>query len=559
MFASLSHVIGRFAVVAVVVAVWTLSVNFSLARGMESCETGVVETTVGPVCGNVVALDGLAEVQAFLGIPYAEAPVGNLRWRAPVARTPWTEPLAATAFGARCAQNPGLEAATTTPIDEDCLTVNVWTPDPARGGRAVLVFIHGGAFITGSSAAELTAGGPYLYDGSRFALTQDVVVVSLNYRIGALGFLAGVGDLTGNYGLLDQQLALAWVRDNAEAFGGDPSRVTVAGESAGAISVAAHLTAMPGSTQLFHSAILQSYPASLPFKDLEAAGSVARTYVLAAGCGGAADAVACLRRAPLERLLAVQASRVVALTALELGIDGLMAWSPTVDGETVVDQPVQVALEEGISKPVLLGVNGGEGHFFATGDGSRLGRLAYRIGLRVVLDGKATGLVTEAFAPPRTADHRQAFVDFANDYLFRCPNLAIARSARGPAYVYAFDHVSSFNLLDTFPVCADVACHGAELPFVFGVAEGAKSFTPEERALSDLMQSAWGAFVRGPFLLPSEELGEDVRWPRFALGSEESLVLALPVSVGPANVERCDVYDTVGYGVEARPSTPSSD
>ncbi len=556
---SLLRVPRRFAVVAMVVAAWALAVTPGMARGLDDCQTGVVETTSGPVCGNLVALDGFAEVQAFLGIPYAEAPVGELRWRAPVPRAPWDDPLAATAFGARCAQNPGLEASTTTRMDEDCLTVNVWTPDPARGERAVLVFIHGGAFVTGSSAAELTAGGPYVYDGSRFAATQDVVVVTLNYRIGALGFLAGIGDLTGNYGLLDQQLALAWVRDNAEAFGGDPSRITLAGESAGAISVASHLTAMPDSSHLFLSAILQSYPASLPFKDLEAAGSVARTFVLAAGCGAAADVVACLRDAPLERLLAAQASRVVGLTALELGIDGLMAWSPTVDGETVVTQPAQVALADGISKPLLLGVNAGEGHLFTYGDGSRLGRLAYLASLRVLLGERAAGLVVEAFSPPRTADHRAAFVDFASDYLFRCPSLAIARSAQAPVYVYEFDHVSSFNLFETVEVCADVACHGAELPFVFGVAEGTKSFTPEERALSDLMQSAWGAFVRSPFLLSSVELSEEVRWPRFAVDGSDVLSLALPVTVGPANAERCDVYDAVGYGVPASPAAPSSD
>jgi carboxylesterase type B len=542
------RVLRRFAVVALVVAAWALTSNMAMAQGSGDCRTGVVTTTTGPVCGQIVALDGVGEVQAFLGIPYAEAPVGDLRWRAPVPRTPWDAPWAANAFGSRCAQNPGLEAATTTGIDEDCLSVNVWTPGRDGVGRPVLVFIHGGAFVTGSSAAELTAGGPYLYDGSRFAATQDVVVVSLNYRVGALGFLAGIGDLTGNYGLLDQQLALAWVRENAHAFGGDATRITLAGESAGAISVATHLTAMPSSANLFLSAILQSYPAGLPFKDLEEAGTLARAYVLAAGCGEAADPVACLRRAPLERLLAAQAGRLIGLTTLALGIDGLMAWSPTVDGEIVVGQPLRLALDAGVSKPLLVGANAGEGYLFAYGDGSRLGRLAYATGLRVVLGQEAARVVLETLAPPRTADHRRAFVDFATDYLFRCPNLALARSARAPVYVYEFDHVTSFNLLETVEICADAACHGDELPFVFGVADGAKSFTREERALSELMQNAWGAFVRRPFELSSEELSVDVRWPWFTARGENALSLALPVSVGPANAERCDVYDAVGYG-----------
>lgn len=249
------RVLRRVAVGAVVVATWALTSTMAMAQVSGDCPTGVVTTTTGPVCGQVVALDGVGEVQAFLGIPYAEAPVVDLRWRAPVPRPPWDAPWAASAFGSRCPQNPGLEAATTTGVDEDCLCVNVWTPRRDGVGRPVLVFIHGGAFVTRSSAAELMAGGPYLYDGSRFAATQDVVVVSLNYRIGALGFLAGIGDLTGNDGLLDQQLALAWVRENAHAFGGDATRIALAGESAGAISVATHLIAMPSSTNLFQSAI----------------------------------------------------------------------------------------------------------------------------------------------------------------------------------------------------------------------------------------------------------------------------------------------------------------
>lgn len=553
------RVLRRFAVVAVAVATWALTSTMAMAQGSGDCPTGVVATTTGPVCGEVVALDGVGEVQAFLGIPYAEAPVGDLRWRAPVPRTPWDAPLAASDFGSRCPQNPGLEAATTTGTSEDCLSVNVWTPGRDGVGRPVLVFIHGGAFVTGSSAAELMAGGPYLYDGSRFAATQDVVVVSLNYRIGALGFLAGIGDLAGNFGLLDQQLALAWVRENAHAFGGDATRITLAGESAGAISVATHLIAMPSSTNLFQSAILQSYPASLPFKDMEEAGSVARAYAIAAGCGVAADPVACLREAPLERLLAAQASRLVGLTTLALGIDGLMAWSPTVDGEIVAGQPLHVALDAGVSKPLLVGTNAGEGYVFTYGDGGRMGRLAYETGLRVLLGEEAAMTVIETLAPPWTADHRSAFVDFASDYLFRCPSLALARSARGPVYLYEFDHVTSFNLLETVEICADVACHGDELPFVFGVAEGAKSFTLEERALSELMQNAWGAFVRRPSQLSSVELSPDVSWPRFTSRGQDVLSLALPVSIGPANTERCDVYDALGYGDRGSSGAPSAD
>ena len=205
------------------------------------------------------------------------------------------------------------------------------------------------------------------------------------------------------------------------------------------------------------------------------AGSVVRAYAIAAGCGVAADPVTCLRETRLERLLAAQASRLIGLSTLMLGIDGLMAWSPTVDGEIVADQPLRLALDAGVSKPLLVGANASEGYVFAYGDGSRMGRLAYETGLRVLLGEEAAMTVIETLVPPWTADHRSAFVDVASDYLFRCPSLALARSVRAPVYVYELDHVTSFNVLETVEICADVACHGDELPFVFGLAEGACS------------------------------------------------------------------------------------
>lgn len=537
-----------FVALALVVAAFHGSAGAQAAAG---CSDTAVATSAGPVCGVAVVIDGLPGVRAFLGIPYAEAPEGPLRWRPPVARAPWSAPLAADAFGARCPQNSGPEAATTTPMAEDCLSLNVWTPAADDAGRAVFVFIHGGAFTTGSSAAEHVAGGPYLYDGARFAASQDVVVVTLNYRLGALGFLAGLGDLRGNYGLLDQQLALTWVRENAAAFGGDPRRVTLAGESAGAASVAAHLVSMPSSRPLFLSAVLQSNPAAIPFKDLDDAGGVAPLFSLAAGCGTRVDQVACLRDAPVERVLAAQASRLLGLSVIDLGIDGLLTWSPTVDGELVVDRPMRAMLANGTSKPMLIGTNAGEGYIFTYGDGGRMGRLGYAAGVRVLLGGEAAELLATTVAPGAFADHRQAFVDLASDYLFRCANQAFARQGRAPVYVYEFDHVASFNLLDDYPVCADHACHADELPFVFGSAGGSKPFTDEERELSDRMMAAWGAFVRSPVLRPPADATGDLRWPTFDVPDERVLELAVPIRVRAPNVETCDVYQRIGFDAPA--------
>ena len=208
----------------------------------------VVETASGRLRG--VERDG---VRAFLGIPYAAPPVGPLRFAAPVPPAAWAGERDAGAFGPAAPQQP--DALVTRlglfpegPQAEDCLTLNVWTP-AAGGRRAVMVWLHGGAFVGGS------AGVP-LYDGARLAREGDVVVVTLNYRIGALGFLA-LGPGRTNLGLRDQVAALAWVRRHAAAFGGDPERVTVFGESAGAGSLCA-LLAMPRARGLFGRAIVQS-------------------------------------------------------------------------------------------------------------------------------------------------------------------------------------------------------------------------------------------------------------------------------------------------------------
>jgi para-nitrobenzyl esterase len=203
----------------------------------------VVSTDHGPLAGKV--LEG--GVRAFLGVPFAAPPVGALRWRAPADAASWVAPRDAKAVGAACPQltTPGYAWS-----DEDCLTLNVWTPPRGANAKAVLVWIPGGGFVEGS-------GGYQLYDGARLAAREDAVVVTMNYRVGALGFMAHP-DLarelgrraSPSYGLLDQRAALRWIQRNIHEFGGDPKSVTIFGESAGAFSVCAHL-AMPASRGLF--------------------------------------------------------------------------------------------------------------------------------------------------------------------------------------------------------------------------------------------------------------------------------------------------------------------
>jgi len=210
----------------------------------------IVNTDRGPLAGK--AVDG--GVRAFLGVPFAAPPVGALRWR-PAADVPsWTAPRDATAVGPAC---PQLTAPRYARTDEDCLTLNVWTPSGGAPAKPVLFWIPGGGFVEGS-------GGYRLYDGARLAAREDAVVVTINYRVGALGFMAHPAlarelgrAASPSYGLLDQRAALIWIQRNVRAFGGDPGSVTIFGESAGAFSVCVHL-AMPASRGLFARAIMES-------------------------------------------------------------------------------------------------------------------------------------------------------------------------------------------------------------------------------------------------------------------------------------------------------------
>ena len=253
-------------------------------------DTSLVQTAAGTVRGKVEW-----DHRLFADIPYAAPPVGPLRFRSPAPAQPWEGIRDATEPGPRCIQDPGADPEFGKQSDEDCLNLNVWTPAMKGSPRPVMVWIHGGSF---------TGGTGKTYDGRWLVSRGDVIVVTINYRLGTLGFLAhpalGPPGDVGNYGLQDQQAALRWVRDNIANFGGDPAKVTVAGESAGGMSVCDHLVA-PGSKGLFRAAIIQSAPCGAQ-ADLPTAEQRSVDYATKAGCGDPATAADCLRALPLDKL-----------------------------------------------------------------------------------------------------------------------------------------------------------------------------------------------------------------------------------------------------------------
>ncbi|WP_421726436.1 carboxylesterase/lipase family protein [Bauldia sp.] len=522
-----------------------------------ACTAPDVVTGAGTVCGlslEARAADGSGErtVNAYLGIPFAESTVGENRWASPVAVAAYDGVLRATAFGPICPQTE--PSPKKSPQSEDCLSVNVWAPADASGPLPVMAFIYGGSFIDGSSSLPI-------YDGAALAASGRAIVVSFNYRVGALGFLAGVAGLSGNYGFLDQQLALRWVADNIAGFGGDPARVTLFGQSAGAMSVGLHLFA-PGSQGLFRAAIMESNPYGMPYRRLAAAGDLTESLRLELGC--VFDTLACLHRQSAAAIVAAQSSAALGINQIVAGFGGQLAWAPVVDGTVIAGQP----LDTPIALPVLIGTNRNEGTLFAAGQQVSLFgttevlRLQYDALIELYFPATARAAIRNLPRyQPRSGDNTEALSNLLTDYLFTCPNRLAMRRAAAPVYGYAFTHVPSYDVWPEIAACApseDQVCHSFELPFVFGnpttvtrqLTPPDDRFTAAEQRLSETMADAWLRFAET--LDPNAEGSSD--WPVYSAGGA---VRVLDTTAAPdfAADAHCDVWDSVGYtlpGVLAR-------
>ena len=439
-------------------------------------------------------------VPCFFGIPYAQPPIGPLRFRPPVPVEPWSGMLDATERRGIAPQpppTPGLAVpGDPTEQSEDCLHVNIWTPVVDGGNRPVMVFIHGGSFITG-------AGANSVYRGRWLAEFGDVVVVTINYRLGALGFLAHSALIdddgsVGNYGLMDQIAALEWVADNIAAFGGDPGNVTVFGESAGAMSICT-LLATPRARGLFHRAILQSGPHFTQSR--ERALTVGDRLVEALGLVNPSRAD--LEGIPAEDFVAATAE----LWSLppEPGVIALPLL-PVVDGvflEVDPDEAIAKGSASGIS--VMIGTNRDEMSMFALGDPAyaSIDEAGLARWLDVAMPGCDPAEVVTAYVAARTArgeptDPSALWVAMATDVIFRGPSLVVA-SAQATlgerVFVYLFTQET-----DVFGGILG-SCHALELPYVFGTIreEAINVFAgggPGSGALSEEMMRAWTSFAR---------------------------------------------------------------
>ena len=442
-------------------------------------------------------------VDSFLGIPYAAPPVGPLRWQPTQAHAAWSGVLPTTHYGPRCTALASTNGPRTNA--ENCLFINVQRAAGVTAGRnvPVYVFIHGGGLVNGSSNQ---AGG------GKIVRLSNAIVVTMNYRLGVFGFL-GLPGLSstgqGDYGLLDQQAALRWVQRNIAAFGGDPHQVTLGGESAGAWSVCAHLTA-PGSRGLFERAMMES--GSCYSRPLAATHADSATFAAAAGCSSPATAVACLRTKSAAALL-----------------DASTGFSQTLtSGTAVLPQPTAtaVAMGEFARVPIVTGSNRDEGRTFTQGD-IGLTHAQYVAVVRATF-GPAAGQVLARYPWPAKADR------FTPAYLLGaiftdaglvagiggCSQLrldqAFARFV--PTYSYEFDARRGPGLVP-IPGYVWGAGHAAELAYLFPSFNNgtpiAPTFNAAERELSRNMIDYWGSFV---FHSTPQSQGQ-ANWPTFNVAS----------------------------------------
>ncbi|MFS1185565.1 carboxylesterase/lipase family protein [Bacillus velezensis] len=467
----------------------------------------MTKLTVQTRCG---ALKGTAGrgARTWKGIPYAKPPVGELRFKAPEPPALWDGVKHADSFGPVCPQPDDMLSISFSgdipPQSEDCLYLNVFAPDSEGEKKPVMVWIHGGAFYLG-------AGSEPLYDGSALAADGDVIVVTLNYRLGPLGFLhlSSIHDAySSNIGLLDQIAALRWVKDNISEFGGDPDNVTIFGESAGGMSIAS-LMAMPDAKGLFHKAILESGASHTIPADM--AKDIAAAFIHEAGTDQ-------LQELSVNDLLKT-ADKV--RRSLDQNIFQLL-FQPAIDPATLPAEPVK-AIADGAAEgiPMIFGTNRDEAYLFFTPDTDIHSEKKQQDYLHYHLGENCTEQAADLY--PHSLKGQ---IDMMTDLIFWRPAVAFAQgqSQHAPVWMYRFDWHG-----ETPPF--HKAVHALELPFVFGNFDSLRKALQEPlgddaEQLSKQIQSAWLAFAK-----TRNPNTSHFNWPEYETDSRETLLFNTDTAV----------------------------
>ena len=564
----------RWTLSALVISSFAGAAHFA-TRDVHTQGSSCLVTTVN---GGVQGVDNGSSC-AFLGIPFAAPPVGNLRWRPPQPATPWAPAtLTATAPGLNCPSiNP--PGSSTTQGSEDCLKLNVWTPDPAPASPApVIVSIHTGAFMAASANIPDS-------NGRKLVEQTGAIVVAANYRLGPFGFL-GHSALTaedpgyrssGNYGFLDQRAALAWVRDHIAAFGGDPNNVTIAGQSAGGNSVSMHVVS-PGSAGYFTRAIMQSGYASTRWPTLADAEALGHDFAAAMGCTEVSQVVTCMRaKTRAEVLLAFANGQQ------EFAETARVPWGPVVDGLDIPDQPRRLYEDGTFSRvPLIIGATRDEGWIyvdrsFPTG----LTEEQYETAVATEFGVTDAPAILARYPAADFASPKLALSRLTGDVEMVCEARRVARlveRTRTPVYFYSFEREAD-------AVVEDLVIHGLDRNFVYGNNFGPPSnyvLNADDLSLFGAISGYWTRFAasgnpnggRRDRRHRSHDRDDDcdgdhgaghdgaVYWPAFkhpGRGAGEYIVLDVPVREGKRlRAEQCDFWEPFFLRSIANGSVPAA-
>jgi len=401
----------------------------------------------------------------------------------------------------------------------------------------VLVWIHGGGFEKGCSKEEI-------YYGDFIANSSATILVSFDYRLGSLGFLASE-HIQGNFGIMDQQLALGWIHDNIQSFGGDPNQVTIFGQSAGAISVGVHMTSpISVGKNWFQKAIMQSNILSLAFRTVQEQHNWAGLFAEFVDCHNASN-MDCLRSVPVEKILAVQdESIVIPLNIIEALKS--MPWEPTIDNKLITGLPLDM-LHSGqfLHVPVIIGTVRNETCSFEFNTITfSLPEFLYSSFIDISFREKAS-LVLEKY--PATSDSRYPLEHLTVDYLFHCSGRYAAdgiAKAGVPVYFYVFLHSPLLDPSNNSSSCKGQVCHGAEIPYIFHSNPFRNApQTSDEVILTQQVMNYWIAFAHDKPLI-----SDGVQWPQYTSNNQQAMAFDIPLHIENGyHSDLCDFWDKIGY------------
>jgi para-nitrobenzyl esterase len=490
-----------------------------------SVSCSVVQTAGGPVQGQPAGAGC-----SYMGIPFAAPPVGALRWKPPQPAMPWTSPRPSQAASG-CPQT--MSAFGQPSMDEDCLYLNVWMPPSPPAKAPVMVFVHGGGFNYGSGTFPL-------YDGTKLAAAANAIVVTINYRLGFLGFLANPAlraedpnhPSAGNYGIEDQIAAFQWVKANAAAFGGDPANMTIFGESAGGTSMFVHLVS-PKSQGLFAHMMIESgwaaYGSGAATRT--AADQIGAKLATALGCNDPAMLLSCLRGQSPSAILTATPMLAEAYPAV-----------PNIDGYVLPDDPMKLLASGTFNKvPTLVGTNKNEGTLFVTPPFGNppTDATTFQAEADVLFPGHGAAIAAQYPASSFGGSYGTTAAEALTDGWFVCPARRVARAcatAGVGAFRYEFSHAINFLIQGLG------AFHGSELLFVFGNSITGATLQANELPLSQEMMAYWGAMSANG----DPNGGGQFAWPKYDTTAEANIVLDLMLSTETAlKKTQCDFWDTL--------------